>query len=95
MEKRGATIMEVKDEMPINKYESKILLLLKLKGYYKNIRFRTDLEGNRFLTINYWESVSNDILNYIMENIPNIVIREQSWLSNHGEKIYYDLYKRI
>ncbi len=87
--------MEVKDEMPINKYESKILLLLKLKGYYKNIRFRTDLEGNRFLTINYWESVSNDILNYIMENIPNIVIREQSWLSNHGEKIYYDLYKRI
>jgi len=87
--------MEVKDEMPINKYESKILLLLKLKGYYKNIRFRTDLDGNRFLTINYWESVSNDILNYIMENIPNIVIREQSWLSNHGEKIYYDLYKRI
>ena len=87
--------MEVKDEMPINKYESKILLLLKLKGYYKNIRFRTDLDGNRFLTINYWESVSNDILNYIMENIPNIVIREQSWLSNHGEKIYYDLYRRI
>lgn len=95
MEKRSATIMEIKDEMPINKYESKILLLLKLKGYYKNIRFRTDLDGNRFLTINYWESVSNDILNYIMENIPNIVIREQSWLSNHGEKIYYDLYKRI
>lgn len=87
--------MEVKDEMPINKYESKILLLLKLKGYYKNIRFRTDLDGNRFLTINYWESVSNDILNYIMKNIPNIVIREQSWLSNHGEKIYYDLYRRI
>lgn len=95
MEKRSATIMEIKDEMPINKYESKILLLLKLKGYYKNIRFRTDLDGNRFLTINYWESVSNDILNYIMENIPNIVIREQSWLSNHGEKIYYDLYRRI
>ena len=87
--------MEIKNEMPINKYESKILLLLKLKGYYKNIRFRTDLDGNRFLTINYWESVSNDILNYIMENIPNIVIREQSWLSNHGEKIYYDLYRRI
>lgn len=87
--------MEIKNEMPINKYESKILLLLKLKGYYKNIRFRTDLDGNRFFTINYWESVSNDILNYIMENIPNIVIREQSWLSNHGEKIYYDLYRRI
>ena len=95
MEKRGATIMEVKDEMPINKYESKVLLLLRLKGYSKNIRFRTDLDGNRFFTINYWESISNDILNYIMKNNRNIFVREQSWFSNHGEKFCYDLYKRI
>jgi len=77
---------------PINYDESKALLLLVMKGYYKkNVQFRENLDGTRHLRIGYWLPILSEDLDYV-QAYSGIKLSEVSIFDDDcGRKYWYSI----
>ena len=79
------------NNLPINKYEYKLMLLLGLRGYKDGIKFRTDLDKNRYVTFNYFRQIDSDTLKYVQIHNDLFIKEYGFWDDDCGNKFWYNI----